>query len=160
MKTRIGVAAAIVVLMAVLFFGLFVGIARSQGSRVIFSDKAFAYSSSGESIATNDFESPVMIVIAEQVTILTPKKQVYSFVGENAEDHTFYVVEAGGEKAILSLMENSNGFFLVLQFKEYVIGYRLMIGDALPPAKGVQHTDRRIPTTGEFRSWEQSATKN
>ena len=136
MTTKNVVMALIAVFVVALMICVFSGVSFGQDQKIVWSDKAFAYSSSGESIATNDFESPVMIVIAEQVTILTPKKQVYSFVGENAEDHTFYVVEAGGEKAILSLMENSNGFFLVLQFKEYVVGYRLMLDAATVPSKG------------------------
>jgi hypothetical protein len=103
------------------------GLSQAQNNKILWSDKVFAYTPDGVGIGEDEFETPVMIVLSDSVTILTQNKQVYTLIGENKEGGTFLVSNQKGERAILEFVRNGNGFFLVLQFDDIVVGYRIAV---------------------------------
>jgi hypothetical protein len=112
------------------------GLSQAQNNKILWSDKVFAYTPDGVGIGEKEFETPVMIILSDSVSILTQKKQVYTLLGENKAEKTFLVVGRDGKKAILEFTSNEHGFFLVLEFDDLVIGYRIAV-PAADTSKGV-----------------------
>ena len=112
------------------------GLSQAQSNKILWSDKVFAYTPDGVGIGENEFDTPVMIVLSDSVSILTQTKQVYTLLGENKEEKTFLVVNREGKKAVLEFVQNENGFFLVLEFDDIVVGYRIAV-PAADSSKGV-----------------------
>jgi hypothetical protein len=112
------------------------GLSQAQNNKILWSDKVFAYTPDGVGIGEDELEAPVMIVLSDSVTILTQNKQVYTLIGGNKEEGTFLVSNQKGERAILEFVRNGNGFFLVLQFDDIVVGYRIAV-PAADTSKGV-----------------------
>lgn len=112
------------------------GLSQAQSNKILWSDKVFAYTPDGVGIGENEFDTPVMIVLSDSVSILTQTKQVYTLLGENKEEKTFLVVNREGKKAVLEFVQNENGFFLVLAFDDIVVGYRIAV-PAADSSKGV-----------------------
>ena len=112
------------------------GLSQAQSNKILWSDKVFAYTPDGVGIGENEFDTPVMIVLSDSVSILTQTKQVYTLLGENREEKTFLVVNREGKKAVLEFVQNENGFFLVLEFDDIVVGYRIAV-PAADSSKGV-----------------------
>jgi len=112
------------------------GLSQAQSNKILWSDKVFAYTPDGVGIGENEFDTPVMIVLSDSVSILTQTKQVYTLLGENREEKTFLVVNREGKKAVLEFVQNENGFFLVLAFDDIVVGYRIAV-PAADSSRGV-----------------------
>ena len=112
------------------------GLSQAQSNKILWSDKVFAYTPDGVGIGENEFDTPVMIVLSDSVSILTQTKQVYTLLGENREEKTFLVVNREGKKAVLEFVQNENGFFLVLEFDDIMVGYRIAV-PAADSSKGV-----------------------